>query len=153
MILAAEGVLQYALIAGRYELQYVFSFSERALPLWYKIAGAWAGQEGSFLLWAIWTGLYGLLLMRTAGRSEPWVMTVYAAIVLCLMGILAYQSPFAPVPPPADASFDAVSAARWAGAEPVAGKYLDDHSSADYFCGLRGVGCPVCLCNRRALAA
>jgi cytochrome c-type biogenesis protein CcmF len=104
MILAAEGVLQYALIAGRYELQYVFSFSERALPLWYKIAGAWAGQEGSFLLWAIWTGLYGLLLMRTAGRYEPWVMTVYAAIVLCLMGILAYQSPFAPVPPPEDAS-------------------------------------------------
>jgi len=103
MILAAEGVLQYALIAGRYELQYVFSFSERALPLWYKIAGAWAGQEGSFLLWAIWTGLYGLLLMRTAGRYEPWVMTVYAAIVLCLMGILAYQSPFARVPPPADA--------------------------------------------------
>jgi cytochrome c-type biogenesis protein CcmF len=104
MILAAEGVLQYALIAGRYELQYVFSFSERALPLWYKIAGAWAGQEGSFLLWAIWTGLYGLFLMRTAGRSEPWVMTVYSAIVLCLMGILAYQSPFAPVPPPEDAS-------------------------------------------------
>jgi cytochrome c-type biogenesis protein CcmF len=104
MILAAEGVLQYALIAGRYELQYVFSFSERALPLWYKIAGAWAGQEGSFLLWAIWTGLYGLLLMRTAGRYEPWVMTVYAAIVLCLMGILAYQSPFAPVPLPEDAS-------------------------------------------------
>jgi cytochrome c-type biogenesis protein CcmF len=104
MILAAEGVLQYALIAGRYELQYVFSFSERALPLWYKIAGAWAGQEGSFLLWAIWAGLYGLLLMRTAGRYEPWVMTVYAAIVLCLMGILAYQSPFAPVPPPEDAS-------------------------------------------------
>jgi cytochrome c-type biogenesis protein CcmF len=103
MILAAEGVLQYALIAGRYELQYVFSFSERALPLWYKIAGAWAGQEGSFLLWAIWAGLYGLLLMRTAGRYEPWVMTVYAAIVLCLMGILAYQSPFAPVPPPEDA--------------------------------------------------
>ena len=104
MILAAEGVLQYALITGRYELQYVFSFSERALPLWYKIAGAWAGQEGSFLLWAIWTGLYGLLLMRTAGRYEPWVMTVYSAIVLCLMGILAYQSSFALVPPPEDGS-------------------------------------------------
>ncbi|MEN3000220.1 MAG: cytochrome c-type biogenesis CcmF C-terminal domain-containing protein [Armatimonadota bacterium] len=100
MILATEGVLQYALITGRYDIQYVFSFSERSLPLWYKIAGAWAGQEGSFLLWAIWTGLYGLLLMRTAGGYERWVMTVYSALVLCLMGILAYQSPFAPVPPP-----------------------------------------------------
>ncbi|GBC93842.1 Cytochrome c-type biogenesis protein CcmF [bacterium HR15] len=100
MILATEGVLQYALITGRYDLQYVFNFSERSLPLWYKIAGAWAGQEGSFLLWAIWTGVYGLLLMRSAGGYERWVMTVYSAIVLCLMGILAYQSPFAPLPPP-----------------------------------------------------
>ncbi len=99
-ILATEAVLQYALITGRYDLQYVFNFSERSLPLWYKIAGAWAGQEGSFLLWAIWTGLYGLLLMRTAGGYERWVMTVYSALVLCLMGILAYQSPFAPLPPP-----------------------------------------------------
>jgi cytochrome c-type biogenesis protein CcmF len=46
MILAAEGVLQYALITGRYELQYVFSFSERALPLWYKIAGRVGGSGG-----------------------------------------------------------------------------------------------------------
>lgn len=100
MILATEAVLQYALITGRYDLQYVFNFSERSLPLWYKIAGAWAGQEGSFLLWAIWTGVYGLLLMRTAGSYERWVMMVYSALTLCLMGILAYQSPFTPLPPP-----------------------------------------------------
>ncbi len=100
MILATEAVLQYALISGRYDLQYVFNFSERALPLWYKIAGAWAGQEGSFLLWAIWTGIYGLLVMRSAGGYERWVMAVYSALVLGLMGILAYQSPFAPLPPP-----------------------------------------------------
>ncbi|CUU37161.1 cytochrome c-type biogenesis protein CcmF [Armatimonadetes bacterium DC] len=100
MILATEAVLQYALITGRYDLQYVFSFSERSLHLWYKIAGAWAGQEGSFLLWAIWTGIYGLVLMRTAGGYERWVMTLYSGLVLALMGILAYQSPFAPLPKP-----------------------------------------------------
>lgn len=100
MTLATESVLQYALITGRYDLQYVFSFSERNLHLWYKIAGAWAGQEGSFLLWAIWTGVYGLVLMRTAGSYERWVMTIYSALMLALLGILAYQSPFAPLPKP-----------------------------------------------------
>ncbi len=98
--LGAEAVLQYALITGRYDLQYVFSFSERSLPLWYKVAGAWAGQEGSFLLWAIWTGIYGLILMRTAGGYERWVMTVYSLVMASLLGILAYQSPFAPLPKP-----------------------------------------------------
>ncbi len=98
--IGAEAVLQYALITGRYDLQYVFSFSERSLHLWYKIAGAWAGQEGSFLLWAICTGIYGLVLMRTAGGYERWVMTLYSLIMLSLLGILAYQSPFAPLPKP-----------------------------------------------------
>lgn len=102
MIFAAEGVLQYLLIAGRYEIAYVFNFSERALPLWYKIAGGWAGQEGSFLLWTVWTGIYGLLLLKTAGGYERHVMGVYGVLIATLMGILAYQSPFFPlqdVPP------------------------------------------------------
>jgi cytochrome c biogenesis factor len=30
----------------------VFSFSEESLTPLFKIASAWAGQEGSFLLWA-----------------------------------------------------------------------------------------------------
>jgi len=99
MILATEGVLQYALLTGRYDLEYVFSFSQRDLHLWYKIAGAWAGQEGSFLLWTVWTGIYGVILMFTARSYERWVMMVYSGLVLCLMAILAYQSPFAVIAP------------------------------------------------------
>lgn len=99
MILATEAILQYALITGRYDLEYVFSYSQRELPLWYKIAGAWAGQEGSFLLWTVWTGVYGVILMLTARSYERWVMMVYSGLILCLMAILAYQSPFALIAP------------------------------------------------------
>jgi cytochrome c-type biogenesis protein CcmF len=99
-IVAAEGLLMYALLTGRYDLQYVFSFSEESLTPLFKIASAWAGQEGSFLLWALWLGIYGLILMRTAGGYERWVMTVYGGVVLLLMAILAFQSPFAPLPKP-----------------------------------------------------
>jgi cytochrome c-type biogenesis protein CcmF len=99
-IVAAEGLLMYALLTGRYDLQYVFSFSEESLTPLFKIASAWAGQEGSFLLWALWLGIYGLILMRTAGGYERWVMTVYGGVVVLLMAILAFQSPFAPLPKP-----------------------------------------------------
>lgn len=99
-IVGAEALLIYALLAGRYDLQYVFSFSEQSLTPLFKVASAWAGQEGSFLLWALWTGIYGLILMRTAGGYERWVMGIYGSIVLLLMAILAFQSPFAPLPKP-----------------------------------------------------
>jgi cytochrome c-type biogenesis protein CcmF len=99
-IVGAEALLIYALLAGRYDLQYVFSFSEQSLTPLFKVASAWAGQEGSFLLWALWTGIYGLFLMRTAGGYERWVMTIYGGVVLLLMGILAFQSPFAPLAKP-----------------------------------------------------
>ncbi len=69
-IVAAEGLLMYALLTGRYDLQYVFSFSEDSLTPLFKIASAWAGQEGSFLLWALWLGIYGLILMRTAEATS-----------------------------------------------------------------------------------
>jgi cytochrome c biogenesis factor len=45
-IVAAEGLLIYALLTGRYDLQYVFSFSEESLTPLFKIASAWAGQDG-----------------------------------------------------------------------------------------------------------
>ncbi|NUL83505.1 MAG: cytochrome c biogenesis protein CcsA [Armatimonadetes bacterium] len=94
----AEAVLQYLLHTGRYDILYVFSFSDRSLSLWFKTAGAWAGQEGSFLLWLLWICVYGLILIRTTGGYERHVMGVYSLIMLFLFGILAYQSPFDPIP-------------------------------------------------------
>ncbi|MCS7273095.1 MAG: cytochrome c biogenesis protein CcsA [Fimbriimonadales bacterium] len=98
--LGAEALLIYALLAGRYDLQYVFSFSERSLSPLMKVSCAWAGQEGSFLLWAVWTAIYGLVLLRTAGGYERWVMSLYGGVMLGLLAILAFQSPFAPLPKP-----------------------------------------------------
>lgn len=41
-----------ALIQSDFRLDYVSKYTERALPLGYKLAAFWAGQEGSLLLWA-----------------------------------------------------------------------------------------------------
>ncbi len=54
----AVGVLIYVFIADDFRIQYVSSFSEIALPVFYKITGLWAGQEGSLLFWGWLLSLY-----------------------------------------------------------------------------------------------
>ena len=41
-----------AILDNNFRLDYVVRYTERALPLGYKLAAFWAGQEGSLLLWA-----------------------------------------------------------------------------------------------------
>ena len=52
-ILAGSAALMWALIHSDFHNAYVTSYTERALPIGYKIAAFWAGQEGSLLLWAL----------------------------------------------------------------------------------------------------
>jgi len=45
-----------------FQVEYVASYSDRALPLFYKATSFWAGQKGSLLFWA-------------------WVLSLYIALV------------------------------------------------------------------------
>jgi cytochrome c-type biogenesis protein CcmF len=50
-ILIALVHLLIAILSDDFRFLYVYSNSERAMPLLYKIAALWAGNEGSFLFW------------------------------------------------------------------------------------------------------
>jgi cytochrome c-type biogenesis protein CcmF len=78
-----------------FRIDYVFHYSGLDLPMHYQFAAFWAGQQGSFMIWLVWGSLLGLLLQRTAGRSEPAVMGIYLLTLLGLVFILVRQSPFA----------------------------------------------------------
>src|SRR4030042_6125093 len=41
-----------AFLTDRFDLTYVYNYSSRDLPVFFKIAAFWAGQEGTFLLWS-----------------------------------------------------------------------------------------------------
>jgi cytochrome c-type biogenesis protein CcmF len=45
-------ILAYAFAASDFSITYVQRYSDRAMPLFYKLTGVWGGQEGSLLLWA-----------------------------------------------------------------------------------------------------
>ncbi len=96
---AAFGSLVSLCMRSDFSVVYVANFSSSDLPWYYKLSSAWAGQEGSFLLWAFWTALLGLLLIRRLKRYEPLTMAVYSSILAFLMAILTKQSPFLQYPP------------------------------------------------------
>lgn len=78
----------------QFEFQYVFSHSDILTPLKYKVAGVWSGQQGSFLLWACTSALFGIAAVWKTGIYRRWFIVPYAAFLGSLCGILAYETPF-----------------------------------------------------------
>ena len=48
----SSAVLVYALVYNDFSLVYVASYTDRTLPLFYRLTAFWAGQAGSMLFWA-----------------------------------------------------------------------------------------------------
>lgn len=82
----------YYICAHHYfEYMYVYKHASLELEPKYLLACIWEGQEGSFLLWAIWHSLLGVIIMRKSKEWEAPVMTVISLaqcfLLLMLVGI------------------------------------------------------------------
>jgi len=82
-----------------FEYQYVWEYTNKALPVKFLLSSIWNGQEGSFLLWSMWDCVLGAVLMYSSSRGdrrlgagvlgwEPPVMTVMAVAQFCLASML-----------------------------------------------------------------
>lgn len=78
LIALASIVLIKLLLDHAFNYFYVFNYTSKDLPLRYLISAFWGGQEGSFMLWILLTGLIGIGLMR-------WSPPQYRASVLFFM--------------------------------------------------------------------
>ncbi len=92
----ASVLLLVLLLTHDFSNGYVYSYSDRALPLSFLISAFYAGQEGSFLFWALCSGILALVLRSFTHRrgSEPWVMAAFMAIQTLLLLLVAVKSPF-----------------------------------------------------------
>ena len=91
----------------KYIYKYVFEHTGNELTGWYRFAATWAGQEGSFSLWAAWTAVIGGLMLWKSGKYEARVMPFFVSILTFLCGILIKQSPFLLIPKPTAADYAA----------------------------------------------
>lgn len=95
-VIAASVALMMYILRHQFEYEYVWGYSSRALPLHLLITTFWAGQEGSFLLWALCGSLIGVALMAYARKrgNEAETMTVYAIVQVFLLVLLIVKTPF-----------------------------------------------------------
>ena len=104
-VVLASAFQMVNILSHRFEYEYVAKFSDRSLPTLLLMATFWGGQAGSFLLWSLWSVLFGVVLMLGLRRSswEPFVLTPYLLIALCITGIMWASGPFKMLDnPPAD---------------------------------------------------
>ncbi len=78
------------LITSNFQNEYVASISNRAMPLYYKVAALWGGQAGSLLFWTWILSLYAAIVtFRNRRRRTDLVPTAVGVMSLTALFFLA----------------------------------------------------------------
>lgn len=90
-VVAIFGLIYLIISRHYFEYYYAYNHSDRSLNPGYLLSCIWEGQEGSFLLWAIWHGVLGIILIRTAKKWEAPVLAVISLVQACLATMIIGQ--------------------------------------------------------------
>jgi len=93
-IATAFGVLTWLFVNNQFQYGYVFNHGDTTTSLEYKVAGVWTAQEGSFLLWALTSAVFGALTLRSVGEYHKFYTGIYGSVLAILMAILINETPF-----------------------------------------------------------
>jgi len=87
-IFGIVAILFLLILKHKFEYHYVWSHSSLELPVRYMVSCFWEGQEGSFLLWAFWHAILGIVVIFTAKKYEAPVMAVLCITQFYLASML-----------------------------------------------------------------
>lgn len=108
--LLASAILLHALFWQDYSVEYVASYTDAFLPLFYRLTAFWAGQQGSLLFWATCMAICGWLWSCSGfSKSVPaatqlwfWCFFYFLTAFFALL-LVCYCNPFILLSPaPAD---------------------------------------------------
>ena len=88
MLVVASAILLAAILTHDFRYAYVSGYSSRDLPLLYLVSAFWAGQQGSFLTWALAAALFGYGLTRRGAWEPAWAMVAYLPTVGFLLALM-----------------------------------------------------------------
>jgi cytochrome c-type biogenesis protein CcmF len=99
LVAIASGILVYSLMTGDFRMVYVASHSNKSMPLYYKFASWWGGQEGSLLFWSFLLATYSAVAAWTSRGKFRDMMPYVTAVLMTteaffLMLITFVISPF-----------------------------------------------------------
>jgi len=95
-VTGAAFALVWSVFTNDFSITYILEHSNRALPIPYKFAALWSGQEGSLLLWAWLLGTYGFILRlrhKTDVRLYAYAGTILAGVQVFFLAVLVFAAP------------------------------------------------------------
>src|SRR5713101_8064207 len=99
VVFLAAVVLVTAAFQDDFSIAYIFHHSNRDLPIPYKFAVLWSGQEGSLLFWSLLLATYGFVLRlryKTDSRLFAHASVIIAAVQVFFLLLLNFAAhPFA----------------------------------------------------------
>jgi cytochrome c-type biogenesis protein CcmF len=105
-IVVASAVLLQAFLKKDFGFAYVAGHANDSLDTFYRVAGFWAGQEGSFLFWTLLIGIVAVVLaLLDLNRLERltggavMVMAIIGAVFAALMVLDTGSNPFVEAAP------------------------------------------------------
>ena len=81
LVTLASGILVYSLMTGDFRFAYVAEHSNRSMPMLYKFAAWWGGQEGSLLFWSWLLSGYAMVVAFTNRRKHRGMMPYVVAVL------------------------------------------------------------------------
>ncbi|HEY6950897.1 MAG TPA: cytochrome C biogenesis protein, partial [Bacteroidota bacterium] len=96
LLISAAGILLYLILTHQFQYTYVWEYSSTDLSLPLLISTFYAGQQGSFTLWALYTSIIGIFLLRYSSKKdyEAEVMSIFSLIFSFLLLMIVVKNPF-----------------------------------------------------------
>ena len=97
-IIGASVTLLYLIISHQFQYHYVFNYSSSELSFGLLLSTFFAGQEGSFLLWALFSAVIGLIILSRYEKSVTSESTFMLGFIPTVTFILVMISPLLKTP-------------------------------------------------------
>lgn len=99
IMLVASAVIVHAFVTGDYNIKYVNSYSDSAMPLFYKLTSYWGGLDGSLMFWVTLLAVFASVAVHVNRERHrlliPWVVAVIAATQLFFIFLMViHTNPF-----------------------------------------------------------
>jgi cytochrome c-type biogenesis protein CcmF len=99
LIAVAALTLIYLLVTGHFEVSYVYSVTDRSMPVYLKVTALWGGQSGSLVFWSLLMSAFATAVMfRKWDRDReflPWVIVVTGLTLAFFLSLVVFfENPF-----------------------------------------------------------
>lgn len=98
LVLLAALLLLRALLTSDFNLQYVYSYTERSLPTLFKFSALWGGQAGSLLFWSLIACGFAVAATWAFRNQQPSLKPYVNAVLLLYIGFFVSLALFAENP-------------------------------------------------------